>query len=112
MLLPPEDEFVARSRLRKSRSPRAKARLTEALTIYDFKTKSRLLEAYIRQRPELRRLLHRYQIPPKDADELLEVVVLTVLGKLHMGEILTADEWLLTWTEELCQAAARQQDQT
>jgi hypothetical protein len=103
---------VARSRLRKSRSPRAKDRLTEALTTYDLKTKSRLLEAYIRQRAELMRLLHCYQIPSKDAEELLEVVVLTVLGKLHMGEILTVDDWLLTWTEELCQAAARQRDQT
>jgi hypothetical protein len=99
---------VARSRLRQSGSPRAKNRLTEALTSYDLKTKSRLLEAYIRQRPELMRLLQCYRIPPEDAEELLEMVVLTVLGKLRTGAILSADEWLLIWTEELCQAAARQ----
>lgn len=79
-----------------------KERLRQALSGYDAESRSRLLEAFTRQRPELKRLLQCHGVGPEDAERLLENVLLAVLPNVKSCDVHTLEDRISSLTEQHC----------
>lgn len=73
-----------------------------AFDAYEPEEQNRLLEAFRRQRAELKRLFQSYRIAPPQAEELLEVVMLDVLPRLPSSDVQGLEEWIVTLTLQQC----------
>jgi hypothetical protein len=77
--------------------------LRTALDAYGSEERNRLLDAFTRQRSELKRLFQSYRIDPEEeAEELLEEVMLDVLPRLAASDVQSLEEWIFTLTLQKC----------